>query len=95
MSWINYNGEKYMMKQWRIQCLKCDTVLQSWDCYCKCGLVIIKNGQRTWPYFPVRDISVWTNSNGYILPQSVLDHYFLSRETDKTSTNTETGTSTS
>lgn len=95
MSWINYNGEKYMMQQWRIQCLKCNSVLQSWDCRCNCGLVIIKNGSRTWPYFPTQDVSIWKSPTGKILPQRVLDHYFLSREADKTSTDTETSTSTS
>lgn len=94
MAWINYSNEKYFLKHWRNQCLKCDSVLETWDCVCSCGLVIIKNGQRTWPFFPTRDVSVWKSDSGNVLPQFVLDHYFLSREANKTSANTKASAST-
>jgi hypothetical protein len=93
MAYILHNDEKYVMKKWRIQCLKCSDILQTWDCTCFCGLIFIENGQRKWPYFPVKDVSIWTTTTGKILPQPILDHYFnLSRETNKASTNTETST---
>lgn len=95
MAWINYNSEKYSMTHWRVQCLNCDYILQTWNCSCKCGLVVVKEGQRVWPYPPIKDVSIWTSPSGKILPQNVLDTYFLSRESNKTSTNTETSTSTS
>jgi hypothetical protein len=64
------------MRQWKIQCLNCDSTLQSWDCSCDCGMVIVKNGQRTWPFFPVRNISLWTSPTGKVLPQHIVDHHF-------------------
>lgn len=95
MAWINYNNEKYGMEIWRVQCLNCDDILQTWNCSCKCRLVVVKEGQRTWPYPPVKDVSIWKSPSGKILPQRVLDVYFLSRESDKTSTDTKPSTSTS
>lgn len=94
MAWIDYNGEKYTMKHWKVQCLNCDYTLQTWNCVCSCGLVVIKEGQRVWPYPPVKDVSLWSSPSGKTLPQRVLDN-FLSREANKTSTNTKTSTGTS
>lgn len=94
-SYIVYDKEKYFMKRWRYQCFKCDSVLETWNCSCKCGLVIIRNGQRTWPYIPVHDVSIWKTDSGKVLHQAILDEYFLRRETNHTSTDTETSTSTS
>ncbi len=96
MAWINYNDERFTLAHWRIQCLKCEDILQTWDCSCSCGLIIVRNGQKTWPMFPTRDVSIWKSRKGTVLPQHILDKYFrLGRESNKTSTNTETGTSTS
>ena len=95
MGWINYNDEKYTMNQWKVQCLNCDYTLQTWNCVCNCGLVVIKKGCRVWPYPPVKDVSIWSSSTGKILPQRVLDSYFLSRESNKSSTDTEPSTSSS
>jgi hypothetical protein len=95
MGWITYNEEQYSMVEWRVQCLNCDSILQRWNGICSCGLVVVKDGNRVWPYPPVRDVSVWKSPTGRILPQRVLDSYYLSRESDKTSTNTETSTSSS
>ncbi len=95
MDFIEYNGEKYFLAIWRVQCLKCDSVVQTWNGRCRCGLVIVKEGRKTWPYFPTEDVSIWKSRTGKILPQHVLDHHYLSRKAYKTSTNTETSTSTS
>lgn len=93
MSWINFNGKQYSLSTYRIQCLNCSSIVQGFDDVCNCGLILLKNGQRTWPYFPVRNVSIWKTSKGNVLPQHVLDHYFnLSRKANKTSTNTETST---
>lgn len=96
MAWISYNDEKYIMTLRKLQCLNCHSVIQGLDGVCSCSQVIVKNGQRTWPYFPVKDVSIWKSSNGNVLPQKILDYYFnLRRETNKTSTDTEPGTRTS
>ncbi len=94
-TYIVYDDEKYYMNRWRYQCFKCDSILETWNCNCKCGLIIIKNGQRTWPYIPVHDVSIWKTQTGKFLPQRILDDYFLSRKSNHTSTDTETSTSTS
>jgi len=96
MAWIQYKNEKYMMHLRKLECLSCNSIVQGFDVVCGCSRVIIRNGQRTWPYFPVKDVSIWKSESGNLLPQEVLDYYFnLRRETNKTSTNTETSTSTS
>lgn len=96
MAWIEYNNKKYKMMLRKLQCLNCGSVVQGFDVDCDCGRVIIKNGKRTWPFFPIKDVSIWKNEDNDILPQSVLDYLFnLSREANKTSTNTKTSTSTS
>lgn len=93
MSWIKFNGHIYQFSTYRIQCLNCSSIVQGFDDNCNCGLVVLKNGQRTWPFFPVKNVSIWKTFKGDILPQYVLDHYYnLSRETDKTGTYTETST---
>ena len=93
MSWINFNGKRYSPFNYRIQCLSCSSIVQGFDDSCNCGLILLKNGQRTWPCFPVRNVSIWKSSKGDVLPQHVLDHYFnLSRETNETRTYTETCT---
>lgn len=94
-TYILFDNEKYFMSRWRYQCFKCDGILETWNCSCKCGLIIIKNGQRTWPYIPVNDISIWKTESGKILNQPILDHYFLSRKAYQASTNTEPCTGTS
>ena len=94
MAWITHNYENYKLETWKVQCLKCDDILQGWDGSCNCGLIIVKDGRRVWPYFPVKDVSIWKSATGKVLPQSVVDHYFL-RKSNKTSTDTETSTSTS
>lgn len=84
------------MTQWRIQCLNCSYIVQGFEDVCYCSRVLLRNGQRTWPYFPIRDVSIWKTSTGKVLPQSIVDYYFnLSREPNKTSTNTKTRTLTS
>ncbi len=95
MAWITYNDEDYYMKEWRVQCLNCDCILQRWNGVCSCGLIVVKNGNQVWPYPPVRDVSLWTSSTGKILPQRVLDSYLLRREPNKASTDTEACTSSS
>jgi hypothetical protein len=96
MAWINYNNEKYTMHIHKLQCLNCSFIIQGFDVVCDCNRVIIRNGQRTWPYFPVKDVSIWKSESGNVLPQEVLDHYFnLRREPDKTGTDTKTSTRTS
>ncbi len=93
MSWINFSGDKYHFSIYRIQCLNCSSIVQGFEDSCSCGMILLKNGQRTWPYFPVRDVSLWKTRQGKVLPQPILDHYFnLRRESNKTSTNTETST---
>lgn len=94
-SYILFENEKYFMHRWRYQCFKCDSILETWNCCCKCGLIIIKNGQRTWPYIPVHDISIWKSQSGKVLHQSIVDQYFLRRESDHSCTDTETCTGTS
>lgn len=95
MGWIVYNQEEYRMEQWRVQCFNCESILETWNGCCKCGLIIVKEGRKTWPFAPTKDVSIWKSPTGKILPQNVLDHYFLSRKTDKTRADTETSTSTS
>ena len=96
MAWIEYDNEKYKMVLRRLQCLNCNDVVQGYEGMCSCNRVIIKNGKRNWPYFPVKDVSLWESPKGTVLPQMVLDHFFqLSRETNKASTDTKTSTSTS
>ena len=95
MAWIDYNGEKYTMAIWRIQCSNCSSVVQTWNGSCNCGIVKVKDGQRTWPYYPAEDVSIWKSPTGKVLPQRVLDTYFLRREANKTSTDTEPGTGSS
>lgn len=96
MAWINHAGEKYKLHHWKLQCLNCHDVVQTWNGNCLCGLVLVKEGRRSWPYFPVHDVSIWMSPSGAVLPQSVVDHFFnLRREPDKTGTDTETSTSTS
>lgn len=96
MAWIEHKNEKYIMTLRKLQCLNCGSIVQGLDGVCNCSRVILNSGQRTWPYFPVKDVSIWKSTNGNILPQEVLDSYFnLRRETNKTGTDTETSTSTS
>ena len=96
MAWISYNDEKYIMVLRKLQCLNCGYEVQGLDGFCSCGCVIIRNGQLNWPYFPVKDVSIWKCNTGKVLPQEVLDHYFnLRREANKSGTDTKTSTSTS
>ena len=84
MALIDYNGEKYTMAIWRVQCSSCNSVVRTWNGTCNCGIVRVKEGRPTWPYFPTEDVSIWKSSSGKILPQRVLDKYFLSRKANKT-----------
>jgi hypothetical protein len=96
MAWIEYDNQKYKIIIRRLQCLNCSSVVQGFEGECSCGRVIIKNGKRNWPYFPIKDVSLWESSKGDVLPQMVLDHFFeLSRGANKTGTNTKASTSTS
>lgn len=94
-TYIPYENERYYMNKWRIQCFNCDSILETFDCNCKCGSIIVKNGRQTWPYIPTRDVSIWITPSGTTLPQSVVDRYFLSREANHSRTNTKAGTSAS
>lgn len=90
-TYIPYQNERYFMNRWRIQCFKCDSILETLDCCCQCGLIIVKNGRQTWPYIPTRDVSIWKTLSGTVLHQSVVDRYFLSRETDHSGADTKAG----
>jgi hypothetical protein len=95
MAWINYDGQKYTLEKWRLQCLNCHDVVQTWSGNCDCRLIVIQNGRRTYPYFPVHDVSIWLSKSGSVLPQSIVNKYFNLREPNKTSANTKPSTSTS
>lgn len=75
-TYIEYKGEKYYHKEWRVQCLDCDQILSQGTCIC--GLITAKNGQivsdNPWDK---KDVSIWKTADGTkTLPQAMIDMYF-------------------
>ena len=96
MALIGYNKEIYSIYVYRLQCNHCKTVADTLLKYgCSCGKVRLENGKYIGDPGIYKDVSIWVSDKGSILPQKVLDKYFLSRETNKTSTDTKTSTSAS
>jgi len=96
MALIGYKNEIYSLYVYRLQCIHCKTVADTLLRHrCRCGKVILDNGKFIGDPGTYKDVSIWVSSSGAILPQKILDEYFLSREANKTSANTKASTSTS
>lgn len=96
MALIGYRNDIYKMYSYRLQCIHCRTVADTLLCnHCKCGKVKLDNGKYIGDPGIYKDVSIWVSEKGTVLPQSVVDKYFLSREANKTGADTKAGTRTS